>query len=168
MPVKELCRKHGFSDAAFYGWRTKFGGLQVNEPKRLRDLEAENAKIEEAAGAPGYRGAEGRLRGKALAPQAKRQAVLKMRQELTISERRACGLVGLSRTTLRRVLAEENPRPHRCGPASSTSHTPGAASAIDASMIYYAGRASMRTIRKSIGCIVRRRSAWVNAVGASS
>lgn len=37
MPVKELCRKHGFSDAAFYGWRSKFGGLQVNELKRLRE-----------------------------------------------------------------------------------------------------------------------------------
>ena len=45
MPVKELCRKHGFSDAAFYGWRTKFGGLQVSEAKRLRELEAENAKL---------------------------------------------------------------------------------------------------------------------------
>ena len=45
MPVKELCRKHGFSDAAFYGWRAKFGGLQVSEAKRLRELEAENAKL---------------------------------------------------------------------------------------------------------------------------
>ncbi len=45
IPVKELCRKHGFSDAAFYGWRSKFGGLQVNEAKRLRELEAENAKL---------------------------------------------------------------------------------------------------------------------------
>ena len=43
--VKELCRKHGFSDAAFYGWRAKFGGLQVNEAKRLRELEAENGKL---------------------------------------------------------------------------------------------------------------------------
>ena len=43
--VKDLCRKHGFSDAAFYGWRAKFGGLQVNEAKRLRELEAENAKL---------------------------------------------------------------------------------------------------------------------------
>ena len=33
--VKELCRKHGFSDAAFYGWRTKFRGLKVEEAKRL-------------------------------------------------------------------------------------------------------------------------------------
>jgi len=45
VPVKELCRKHGFSDAAFYGRRAKFGGLQVNEAKRLRELEAENARL---------------------------------------------------------------------------------------------------------------------------
>jgi putative transposase len=45
VPVKELCRKHGFSDAAFHGWRTKFGGMQVTEAKRLRELEAENAKL---------------------------------------------------------------------------------------------------------------------------
>lgn len=43
--VQELCRKHGFSDAAFYKWRAKFGGLEVNEVKRLRELEAENAKL---------------------------------------------------------------------------------------------------------------------------
>ena len=46
MPVKELRRKHGFSDAAFYGWRTKFGGLQVSEAKRLRELEARPEALE--------------------------------------------------------------------------------------------------------------------------
>ena len=45
VPVKELCRKHGFSDAAFYKWRGKFGGMDVSEAKRLRQLEAENAKL---------------------------------------------------------------------------------------------------------------------------
>lgn len=55
----------------------------------------------------GCRGTEGCVRGKALAPQDKRQAVATMRHELAISERRACRLVGLSRTTLRRVVAEE-------------------------------------------------------------
>lgn len=45
VPVKELCRKHGFSDAAFYGWRAKFGGMQVDDAKRLKLLEAENAKL---------------------------------------------------------------------------------------------------------------------------
>ncbi len=35
-PVKELCRKHGFSDAAFYGWRSRFGGMEVADAARLR------------------------------------------------------------------------------------------------------------------------------------
>jgi hypothetical protein len=76
MPVKELCRKHGFGDAAFHGWRAKFGGLQVSEAKRLRARGGEREVQEAAArGALGCRGAEGRLRGKTLAPQAKRQAI---------------------------------------------------------------------------------------------
>jgi putative transposase len=45
MPVKELCRKGGFSDAAFYKWRARFGGMEATEAKRLRDVEAENAKL---------------------------------------------------------------------------------------------------------------------------
>jgi putative transposase len=45
MPVTELCRKHGFSDASFYKWRAKFGGMDVSEARRLRDLEGENAKL---------------------------------------------------------------------------------------------------------------------------
>lgn len=44
-PIPELCRKHGFSDASFYTWRKKYGGLSVNEAKRLRELEAENGKL---------------------------------------------------------------------------------------------------------------------------
>ena len=44
-PVRELCRKHGFSDASFYLWRRKFGGLDVPDAKRLRALEGENAKL---------------------------------------------------------------------------------------------------------------------------
>jgi len=45
VPVKELCRKHGFSDASFYTWRSKFGGLEVAEAKRLKALEQENARL---------------------------------------------------------------------------------------------------------------------------
>ena len=44
-PVAELCRKHGMSDATFYTWKSKYGGLEVSEAKRLRALEAENAKL---------------------------------------------------------------------------------------------------------------------------
>lgn len=45
VPVKDLCRQHGFSDAAFYSWRAKYGGMQVEDAKRLKALEAENAKL---------------------------------------------------------------------------------------------------------------------------
>ena len=45
IPVKELCRKHGFSEPSFYLWRSKFGGLDVSDAKRLKALEAENAKL---------------------------------------------------------------------------------------------------------------------------
>ena len=37
MPVKELCRKGGFSDATFYKWRAKFGGMEASDAKRLRE-----------------------------------------------------------------------------------------------------------------------------------
>jgi putative transposase len=45
VPVKELCRKHGFSEASYYLWRSKFGGMEVSDAKRLKALEAENAKL---------------------------------------------------------------------------------------------------------------------------
>jgi putative transposase len=43
--AKELCRKHGVSDATFYKWRSKFGGMEVPDVKKLKALEAENAKL---------------------------------------------------------------------------------------------------------------------------
>jgi putative transposase len=45
MPVKDLCRKHGFSDASFYKWRARYGGMNVSEAKRLKELESENGKL---------------------------------------------------------------------------------------------------------------------------
>jgi putative transposase len=45
MPIKELCRKGGFSDATFYKWRAKFGGMEASDAKRLKELEGENAKL---------------------------------------------------------------------------------------------------------------------------
>jgi putative transposase len=43
--VKDLCRRHGFSEASFYAWRSKFGGMDVSDAKRLKVLEAENARL---------------------------------------------------------------------------------------------------------------------------
>ena len=41
----ELCRRHGISEATFYNWKAKFGGMEVSEARRLRSLEAENGKL---------------------------------------------------------------------------------------------------------------------------
>jgi putative transposase len=43
--VTELCRRHGVSDATFYTWRSKYGGLEVSEVRRLRQLEEENRRL---------------------------------------------------------------------------------------------------------------------------
>jgi putative transposase len=43
--IKELCRKHGFSDATFYKWRGRLGGMNASEARRLKDLEGENTKL---------------------------------------------------------------------------------------------------------------------------
>lgn len=43
--VKDLCRRHGFSEASYYLWKSKFGGMSVPEAKRLKALEAENTRL---------------------------------------------------------------------------------------------------------------------------
>jgi putative transposase len=45
MKVAEVCRNHGISQPAFYGWKAKFGGMSVSDAKRLKQLEEENAKL---------------------------------------------------------------------------------------------------------------------------
>jgi len=45
MKTADLCRKHGVSEATFYNWKAKYGGLEVSEAKRLRALESENVKL---------------------------------------------------------------------------------------------------------------------------
>ncbi|MGU0610903.1 IS3 family transposase [Pseudomonas aeruginosa] len=102
VPVKELCRRHGFSDASFYTWRAKFGGMTVADAKRLKDLELENSRLKKLL-------AEAHLDieslkvvapGKRVSPTARREAVQEMQARTGISERRACQLIGLSRSVL--------------------------------------------------------------------
>jgi putative transposase len=45
IPVSDLCRKHGVSDASIYKWKARFGGMDICEAKRLKALEDENAKL---------------------------------------------------------------------------------------------------------------------------
>ena len=43
--VADLCRKHGMSSASFYGWKAKYGGMDVSDARRLKTLEAENTRL---------------------------------------------------------------------------------------------------------------------------
>ena len=45
MSIKDLCRRHGFSEASFYLWRSKYSGMDVSDAKRLKALEAENTRL---------------------------------------------------------------------------------------------------------------------------
>jgi len=45
IPAKELCRKHGICDQTYYRWKAKYGGLEVSEARRLRQLEDENRRL---------------------------------------------------------------------------------------------------------------------------
>jgi putative transposase len=45
LPVKDLCRRHGFSEASYCLWRSKFGGMSASDAKRLKELETENGRL---------------------------------------------------------------------------------------------------------------------------
>ncbi len=45
LPVKDLCRRHGFSEASYYLWKSKFGGMTVSDAKKLKQLETENTRL---------------------------------------------------------------------------------------------------------------------------
>ena len=45
MPVKEVCRKHGISDATYYNWKSKYGGMEASDLKRLKEMERELSQL---------------------------------------------------------------------------------------------------------------------------
>ena len=45
LPAKDLCRRHGFSEASYYLWRSKFGGMSISDAKRLKELDVENSRL---------------------------------------------------------------------------------------------------------------------------
>jgi putative transposase len=45
MAVKDICREIGISDATFYNWKAKYGGMEASDVKRMKELEAENAQL---------------------------------------------------------------------------------------------------------------------------
>jgi putative transposase len=99
----DICRKHGISNATFYKWKAKYGGLEVSDAKRLKTLEDENAKLKKLL-------AEAMLDNamlkdvaakKMVTPAARREAVAHLRSGFDVSKRRACGALGADRSSVR-------------------------------------------------------------------
>ncbi|WP_394260528.1 IS3 family transposase [Xanthobacter autotrophicus] len=102
VPVSDLCRKHGVSDASIYKWKARFGGMDVSEAKRLRALEDENAKLKRMlADAMLDNVALKDLLGKVVTSAAERRAVAHLMEAHGMSERRACKATGFCRMTMR-------------------------------------------------------------------
>ncbi|WP_128917762.1 IS3 family transposase, partial [Bradyrhizobium nanningense] len=99
----ELARKHGISEATIYNWKAKFGGMDVSEAKRLRALEAENGKLKKLLAEQMLDAAALRelLFKKMVGPAAKRAAVAHLQAVMSLSERRACSIVGSDRKMIR-------------------------------------------------------------------
>ncbi|MGH8336205.1 MAG: IS3 family transposase [Gammaproteobacteria bacterium] len=110
LPVKELCRRHGFSEASYYLWRSKFGGMSVPDAKRLKVLESENTRLKKLLADAMLEQEVTRevLRKKFLSAPARRGLVRTMRTR-GLSERQALGVVNMSASALRyRPAADRN------------------------------------------------------------
>lgn len=95
-PVAELCRKHGMSDATYYTWNSKSGGLGVSEAKRLRALEAENAKLKRLlADAMLDNAALKDPLGKKVTPSGGPRRCAHLPGGFAMNERRACRVVAM-------------------------------------------------------------------------
>src|SRR4051812_48214093 len=99
----DLARKHGISEATFYNWKARFGGMDVSEAKRLKQLEDENAKLKKLLAEQMLDAAALRelLSKKVVWPAAKREAVAHLKAVLGLSGRRACTIISADRTTVR-------------------------------------------------------------------
>ncbi len=106
--VKDLCRRHGFSEASYYLWRSKFGGMSVPDAKRLKDLEAENARLKKLLAEQLFENdlIKDALR-KMLAGAPARCALVRQWMQRGASERRALAIIGMSASALRYVRREE-------------------------------------------------------------
>ena len=97
-----MCRKHGMSEATLYNWKSKFGGMDVSDAKRLKALEDENARLKKLL-------AESMLDAsdcasfwqKMVGPAVKREAVAHLRMSFQMSERRASSVIAADRTSIR-------------------------------------------------------------------
>jgi putative transposase len=89
------------SSATFYKWKVKYGGLEVSDAKRLKALEKCQAEEPVGRGHARQRRAQGRHLKRIVTPAGKREAVAHPRTSFEVSERRACAVLGVDRTSVR-------------------------------------------------------------------
>ena len=117
VPVAELTRKHGISRATYFNWRSKYAGVSVSELKRMKELEAENARLRRSVSDLTLdkliliEAANERL----LSPELRRACVENVRTALGVSERRACRVLGQHRSTQRKKPRSLDGAGHDCG-----------------------------------------------------
>lgn len=100
VPLADLLRKHGVSKSTFFKWRGRYGGASVSDVKRLRELEAENAKLKRMYADLALENAahQGCAEPKVVRPSARRQVAEALVREHQLPVQRACRMVRLSRT----------------------------------------------------------------------
>ena len=108
----QVCKKLGISEQTYYRWRKEYGGLRLDQAKRLKTLEQENTRLKRLVADQALDNAilKEVATGKVLSPPRRRQAVDHVRLQLGVSERRACRVLDQPRSTHRhrqRVLDDE-------------------------------------------------------------
>ncbi len=101
--VVNVCRKYGISDATFYTWRKKYGGLGVSELRRLRELDAENKKLKQLVAdlTLDKHMLQEVIQKKTIKPADRRALVAFLMAAFRISERHGCRLLRCPRSTQR-------------------------------------------------------------------
>ncbi len=102
-PVVEVIRKMGITEQTYYRWKKKYGGLGMNELRRLKQLEEENRKLKSDGGGsePGQIYASGCALKKVIKPAARRHLVIYLTDSFQVSERQACEVLCIGRSTYR-------------------------------------------------------------------
>ena len=92
--LADICRRHGISEQTFHRWKAKFRGMDVNEARRLKQLEDENRRLKHLVAVSDARqpGAEADHRKKVVTPTARRQVVGELQQAYGMSERRSLSM----------------------------------------------------------------------------
>ncbi|MEO0956802.1 MAG: IS3 family transposase [Pseudomonadota bacterium] len=111
MRTTDVCRKHGISQNTFYKWKSKFGGMDVSDARRLKTLETENAQLKRLLAEQMLDNTilKDLLGKKLTTPQRRRDAALLAISKYEISQRRACRLVSVAPKTVRRTREPDNP-----------------------------------------------------------